>query len=216
MIKIIIAPIISAALTILVILARNHWFPEPSHQVGYYFLSIILTGAILTVIFLIQLALRLKRPQRMPKASTARKEPNNRESYRLHYPDDQRPKIMVAQAGSKAGRRLQLEVLDMSEKGLSLTNNDLLGIGETVFGTILFPRGESLSVTGTVVHRGEVKLGVNLHCFIPHSVYMKEQRRLLAMDRGTEFVPVPRTPFRGHRIRILLSNRMNTCNRKLS
>jgi hypothetical protein len=215
MVKTSLIVLITAGLTALSILVRDHWFPNPSNQVSYYFLSLILSGSILTVIFIFRLALIALGPRKIeidngrPHAGD-----NKRESFRLHFPEDDRPKMVVEQSRPNARRHLQLEVLDMSESGLSLTGNDLIHLNETIFGKILFSGGENLRVAGTVVYQQTDKIGLNLHCFIPHAIYMKEQRRLLAMDRGTEFVPIPKTPFSRQRIRTLLSNRINRCPRK--
>lgn len=111
---------------------------------------------------------------------------NRRDFYRIHFPIEERPRLLLDAPGSV---RLVGEVLECSERGLRFRSPTrwLHGIGVAVSGEISFSRGEHARVAGTVVrvHGDEVALFLG-KAAIPLAVILDVQRYLRANYAGAE------------------------------
>lgn len=89
---------------------------------------------------------------------------------RLVYSSNKRPKLKV--------RGQEMEVIDISEKGLKILKGQQTKIGDCVHGTTELLSGKSLDITGKIVweHGNEVGLLITK---IPESIIVEEIRSIL-------------------------------------
>lgn len=111
---------------------------------------------------------------------------NRRDFYRIHFPVEERPRLLLDAPGSV---RLVGEVLECSERGLRFRSPTrwLHGAGVPVSGQISFPRGIQARVSGSVVRvqGDEVALFLG-KIAIPLAVILDVQRYLRANYAGAE------------------------------
>ena len=102
---------------------------------------------------------------------------NRRGFYRIPYPADARPRLLVDAPGPA---RLVYEVLECSERGLSFQPSAETGdVGEALEGRIRFPRGVDLPIHGEVVRVLPDRVSVSLQgSGIPFAVIFQEQLHL--------------------------------------
>ena len=112
--------------------------------------------------------------------------PNRRDYYRIHFPAEARPRILLDSGGPV---RLVCEVVECSERGLRFVSATrwLRGAGAPVSGTVCFDGGEEVHVSGSVLRVQGDEVAVLLgREGIPLSVVLAEQRRLRARFARTE------------------------------
>src|SRR5688572_18280517 len=103
--------------------------------------------------------------------------PNRRDHYRIQFPQEERPRILLDSQGAV---RLVCDVIECSESGLRFLSptRSLRGAGTAVSGTVVFAGGAEVRVSGTVIRvQGEevaLRLGRE---GIPLGVVLEEQRR---------------------------------------
>lgn len=103
-------------------------------------------------------------------AVPAADEGNRRETYRLAYPEGNRPKLYASSLSDHP-----FEVLDVSEEGLRLRAPLAISVGEMVEATLLFPSGRRASVCGGVVRREGSEVALHLVRGVPAKVLIEEQ-----------------------------------------
>ena len=105
---------------------------------------------------------------------------NRRGYYRIHFPKEVRPRLLLDAPG---GVHTVCEVVEVSERGLRFEapTQWLLPVGASVSGTLAFARGAEARVAGSVirVQEHEVALLLNRQA-IPLGVVLAEQRWLRA------------------------------------
>lgn len=112
----------------------------------------------------------LKRWQEKTRKRIIKKGADKRKHIRLVYPPEKRPRLRI--------KDHWLEVLNISEKGLKILNQDNVRLGMNVFGTVLFSSKKSYDVTGKIIWQHKKEIGV-LVSKIPESVILEEVRMLL-------------------------------------
>lgn len=141
------------------------------------------------VSFLSSLVYKPTRGQTMhsPPTDASYDESSNRRGYyRIRFPAEARPRILLDSGGAV---RLVCEVTECSERGIRFLSNTrvLRGNGAAVSGTISFDGGEEVHVSGTVVRvQGDEVVVLLGREGIPLSVVLAEQRRLRARFAGIE------------------------------
>ena len=93
-----------------------------------------------------------------------------REFIRLVYPPHTRPVFKV--------KERELEVLDISEKGMKILNSRQIKFGKNVYGTLYFSSGKTINLTGKIVWQHETELGLFM-TQIPRFIILDEVRSLL-------------------------------------
>lgn len=104
---------------------------------------------------------------------------HNREYYRVAYPTQARPRLMV--------QGHTFDVVDISERGIRFKLLDSVpppGVGNEVRGTVRFRRGDTVDVRGTVLRLDGREVAMHLDDGIPLRVVMEEQRFLLDRHRN--------------------------------
>jgi hypothetical protein len=99
--------------------------------------------------------------------------PEKRKFARVVYPSSQRPTFKIQEH--------ELEVIDISEKGLKLLNPMLEEFGGKVHGTVTLLSGKSMGISGKIVWRAGGAFGF-IETRIPKATIVEELRTLL---RGT-------------------------------
>ncbi|MFH1993792.1 MAG: PilZ domain-containing protein [Pseudomonadota bacterium] len=107
--------------------------------------------------------------ERLPKKEKQVAE-ERRKFARLVYPPKKRPKFKV--------REQEMEVIDISEKGIKFLKDKRMKISECVHGTTELLSGNSLDITGKIVWEHNSEVGV-LITKIPESVIVEEIRTIL-------------------------------------
>lgn len=103
---------------------------------------------------------------------------HNREYYRVAYPVQLRPKLLV--------QGHTFEVIDVCEHGIRFSLGDAAApdAGYEVEGTLRFRRGETIPVRGTVLRVIEGEVAARLEAAgVPLRAIMEEQRFLLDRRR---------------------------------
>lgn len=113
---------------------------------------------------------RIKKWQEKNGAARCPEVAERRQFPRLVYARGERPILKI--------RDCELEVLDISEKGLKLLNIRQERLGDKIHGTIVFLSGRTVPVTGTIVWQQKKELGVLVSDISP-SVVQEEVRALL-------------------------------------
>lgn len=111
---------------------------------------------------------------------------NRRGSYRIQFPADARPRLLLDSPGSV---HPVCEVIECSERGLRfhVPTRWLLPVGTAVSGRVLFPRGAEARVAGTVVRMQQDEVALMLgREGIPLATIIDEQRYLRAREAGAE------------------------------
>lgn len=99
--------------------------------------------------------------------------PERRRYFRLTYPPGGRPAFKV--------RNYDLEVLEVSEKGLRFVNDKDVKLAEWVRGTITFHDGDMSELEGRIVRKDGDEIALNLITPIPFPRILKEQRFVITM-----------------------------------
>ena len=129
----------------------------------------------------------LYRPLRRPRLRLVTDEPsslmdihNRRGYYRIHFPAEARPRLLLDAPG---GVRSVCEVIEVSERGLRFETPTewLLPVGAIVAGTVTFARGAEARIGGSVVRVQEEHVALLLNRqALPLGVMLDEQRWLRA------------------------------------
>jgi len=96
--------------------------------------------------------------------------PERRKFNRLLYPPKKRPMLKIGNA--------EVEVVDISEKGMKLFNYKEHKLGQNIQGTIVFSSGKSIDINGKIVWHFKNELGL-LTTPIPRSIIEGEMYTLL-------------------------------------
>ena len=112
----------------------------------------------------------IKRLMELWKGEDKYDEPERREFARLVYPPTNRPKFKI--------REYDMEVIDISEKGIKLFKDEQIDIGQCVHGTAKLLCGKSIDITGKIIWQSEREVGL-LTKPILRSVIIEEIRTVL-------------------------------------
>ena len=88
---------------------------------------------------------------------------------RLEYPPDKRPKFIIGND--------EMEVINISERGLKFVNDPEIPMGKFINGTIVLSKTISIKIKGTIVWSEGNAAGVLISGVIPQNI-MEEQLAL--------------------------------------
>lgn len=182
-------PIVMILITVLIITSKNLYFPHLSDEGRVYYLILVAIAVVVSCFEVVKFIYSYlnSQPQggdsaprqKLPSANTGQPGTNLRDAYRLIYPPESRPILEVHQASFSHPLERNLVVCDLSESGLGFHHDGLLPLSGTLMGQIRFSDGECLEIAGNVVYHRHDRVGLALHCYIPHERFMKEQRMLI-------------------------------------
>ncbi|MDJ0780556.1 MAG: hypothetical protein QNJ22_01230 [Desulfosarcinaceae bacterium] len=179
-------------MTVLIVAVKSFCFPDISGDFRIYYHALV---AILVVVSCFEVVKYLYAHRHSlhqnditrPKSQVSDRGEDGprdmRDAYRLIYPPGSRPTLEVLQAPFHHPLEHELVIYDLSETGLGFHHDGLLPLTGTLFGRIRFSDGEYLEVAGDVVHHRHDRVGLALHCYIPHDRFMKEQRMLITRQK---------------------------------
>jgi PilZ domain len=101
------------------------------------------------------------------------KEENQREYYRLSYPDTHRPSLVIDVDN--------YEIADVSEYGMKvkIDSDPAFMVADSIIATIAFPDGKEFDLSGEVVRIHEDYAGLKLETPLPLSVIREESLFLM-------------------------------------
>ena len=101
------------------------------------------------------------------------KEENQREYYRLSYPDSRRPSLVMDVEN--------YEIADVSEYGMKvkIDNDPPFMVADSIIATIAFPYGKEFDLSGEIVRIDEDCAGLKLETPLPLSVIREESLFLM-------------------------------------
>mgnify|MGYP000209086016 CR=1 FL=1 len=101
------------------------------------------------------------------------KEENQREYYRLSYPDSHRPSLVMDVEN--------YEIADVSEYGMKvkIDNDPAFMVADSIIATIAFPDGKEFDLSGEIVRIDEDCAGLKLETPLPLSVIREESLFLM-------------------------------------
>jgi hypothetical protein len=182
-------PIVMILITVLIITIKNLYFPHLSGEGRVYYNILVAIAVVVSFFEVVKFLYSHMNPQpqgdsatprqKLRPANTGRRGTNLRDAYRLIYPPESRPILEVQKASFSYPLEQNLVVCDLSESGLGFHHDGLLPLSGTLMGRIRFSDGESLEIAGNVVYHRHDRVGLALHCYIPHERFMKEQRMLI-------------------------------------
>lgn len=118
---------------------------------------------------------------------SSRSQPENRRDfYRIEFPVEERPRLLLDVSGSI---RVVGEVLECSERGLRFTSPTrwLHGTGVPISGEIIFSRGARARIAGSVIRVQGDEVAIFLgRSTIPLAIVLDEQRHLRAGSPDAE------------------------------
>jgi hypothetical protein len=185
-------PIAMILLTVLIVAVKTFYFPNLAEEHRIYYLGLVVIAALVsgfeTVKYIYAHRRTLKQREMTPPAATrarraSERATNLRDAYRLIYPPESRPVLEVTRRQFDHPIDHKLVILDLSEAGLGFQHDGQLPLTDTVLGRIRFSDGECLEVAGDVVHHQHDRVGLALHCYIPHARFMQEQRALITSQK---------------------------------
>ncbi len=156
--------------------AKATYFPAPSARTAYQFTAFFF--AAVGVMALLVSSMASERSRRARRVNLDKYIDNRRETFRIPYPEDERPKLLAESDGAVPGVPGVFEVLDVSEEGVRFRADLDLEPGHVVRGEVVFPTGRRARVEGTVVRRDGDQVSLRLRRTVPGSIIVEETRRL--------------------------------------
>jgi hypothetical protein len=182
-------PILMIIVTVLIVALKNLYFPNLYGENLVYYLVLVAIAAVVSCFEVAKFLYTHREAGRLEEEpSSGRALPSEyargrvndlRDAYRLIYPPESRPILEVYQAYFNHPLEQNLVICDLSESGLGFQHDGMLPLSGTLMGRIRFSDGDSLEIAGDVVHHRHDRVGLALHCYIPHERFMKEQRMLI-------------------------------------
>jgi hypothetical protein len=187
-------PIAMILLTVSIVAVKSLYYPNLADEHHFYYLILVAIATVVSGFEVVKFIYTHRHSQiqgqrqKMPSAPhqarrVTQPSANQRDAYRLIYPPESRPILEVQQAPFDHLIEHNLVIYDLSETGLGFHHDGLLPLSGTLLGRIRFNDGEYLEVAGDVVHHRHDRVGLALHCYIPHARFMEEQRRLITRHK---------------------------------
>lgn len=109
---------------------------------------------------------------------------NRRESFRVVYPEEFRPTLLVEQVDNITQRSLEFSIVDISEEGICFMDNGILGKAKSIIGRIVFKDGETTHVAFNIVRRHGKRISVRLQSPLPWATLIREQQKMLLSNKN--------------------------------
>lgn len=176
LITLILGVILSIALAI-----RLIFIEDVEGHTAFYFLSLFWICGVLMVIFILNIIWHLYRGHSASRnAKPTLTWPNRRKTYRIIYPNYDRPTLFIHRADQHVRRQLECDILDLSQNGICFVDDGSLGPIQTFEGKILFQNGETMPVKGSILRNHKRQVSAKLNHDIDWAIILDEQRRLLS------------------------------------
>ena len=156
--------------------AKATYFPAPSARTAYQFTAFFF--AAVGVMALVVSSMASERSRQARRVKLEKYMDNRRETFRIPYPEGERPRLVAEDDGAGGGVSGVFDVLDVSEEGVRFRAGLDLEPGRVVRGEVVFPTGKRARVEGTVVRRDGDQISLRLRRTVPGSIIVEETRRL--------------------------------------
>ncbi len=182
-----ITTIILIIVLVLTLLAKLSYFPHPSGQATYFFLSVFWICGFLIVFLVLNMLWHLFNGPKAPKEKDdVPTWPNRRKSFRIIYPSYIRPTLVVETTDKQPRRNLEFQIVDLSQEGTCFLDDGSLGPIKRFSGHIRFVHGASIRVAGKAIYSKENQISVKFNRAIEWSALLDEQRRILAQMKPAQ------------------------------
>ena len=162
-------------------IVRIRFFPNPSHEINYYFTALFSASGIFICIWIAVSIKEWKNSSLPTKTSYNRsKTKNRREIYRIEYRTMTAPKLQVDNCNSNTKRAYLLNLIDLSEKSTQLNHSGLLKTKDRISGQIIFPKGDHIKITGEIIRISGDSAILRFDTPLPSELLINEQRRFLS------------------------------------
>ncbi len=172
--------------TVLIITAagiKNTFFQTLSNIGNYYYISFMVIAGTLFVIYCSKLiGHELKARRSKPLLPVKNQVVNKREYYRIQYPSGRGPELVIDADDATSHKSLTFNVTDISESSLSFIGG-FFNPKDTIIGEVRFRNGNKSKFAGTVVRKESDRTCIDLHCYIPATMLMQEQRHMLMREK---------------------------------
>lgn len=149
----------------------------------YYAAAALVFLALAFVALLSELWRRRTAARRPPPTDRFLDPANRRDSFRIPYPEGERPRAILRTPSGNGGI-VCLEVLDVAEQGVRLQTAEGAAFSGKVEGDLRFPGGETVAIEGDVAWCADGEVAVRLASPLPGRLLTAEQRRLRGHLRG--------------------------------
>ena len=157
------------------------WYPHVTGYAAYGIWSISLLLFFIPIPIFANTLLRL-----FSKATLSTLRPlssgwlNRRKSFRVIYPSELRPRLIIDATDAGFRRRLEFSVIDLSQDGIRFLDDGSLGQAQNISGKIrlISQQADSL-ISGSVIRLNGKHVCVNFTYPLPWKLLLAEQRHLL-------------------------------------
>ncbi len=166
-------------------LSSQTLFEGASAYERYYIAAALIISSALLVISVARLLYMVVRRSSSANHKAQSREVQRREHYRLTYETPPHPLFVQSDDNVPLDQTFSCPVKDLSETGLALYCSGVYENGQTVIGEIIFDSGRNARVNGSVVRQDTNCTSIALHCAIEPSIFMAEQREMIAARKQT-------------------------------
>lgn len=182
--------IISSAILMAALWARQSMHAGLSTYTRYYVTAILMISFIICVITLSRF-FRLRRQQSMSADNPDRNVSERpRQHFRINFEQPPHPLFVERTDERHSVTAFSCPVHDVSETGISLACKGVYDHGQTVQGEIIFDSGRTAPINGIVIRKAPNLACLRLHCTIDPSLLMAEQRDQIALEKGNRPRPM--------------------------
>lgn len=163
------------------VVGKRIFFPSLDHDSNAIFWMFMALCSIIIVVLCINQLIEGRRNRCSPKGTTdvCRNSENRRKSFRVTYPENQRPIFIVEIIDNHKNRPLEYSVVDISEEGIRFANDGSLGQAKMLAGRLQFFNGEIKTIACQIVRRDEQYICAQLKHSITWATLIREQRRMI-------------------------------------
>ena len=176
---------ISALVLGSLLLSFQTLFEGASAYERYYIAAALIISSALLIISIAQLLYRAVHRSSIATRNARSRKVQPREHYRLTYDTPPHPLFVQNDDELPLDQTFSCPVKDLSETGLALYCSGVYENGQAVIGEVIFDSGRNAKVNGHVVRQNADSTSIALDCTIEPSVFMAEQRELIAARKQT-------------------------------
>lgn len=174
---------IKPALLILIVVWISTWIlgrgstPHWRHGLPFLLSTLFWISSTLSVVLAVIILFGRKQISKDSGVRTNAIRPwNRRQSFRVEYPEDQRPMLIIEKSDDKIRRQLEFSVVDLSEDGLRFIDDGSLGEVNELAGQLRFLNGALKPIAGRIVRRTDRYMSLCLQQGVEWSTLLEEQR----------------------------------------
>lgn len=161
------------------------WLDWTSPHGRYYTAVLLITSGLIALLAFARLIRRKEaHPAMAANHDNFGPTPQPRQHYRIQFETGNRPRFVQDIEARPQAASFSCEVCNVSETGLSLACSDDFTVGQTIYGEVVFPSGQTAMVNGVVVRIANHQTSLDLHGTIDPSLLMAEQRKQIVTEKA--------------------------------